>query len=77
MGTKLKREHIEDAFNYLKGSNPELQDFTLHNADGRLGKMVALAKVKVGSVDIKTDFMTYTEMNCFIRGYGIKGENRF
>jgi len=78
MATKLKREHVENALNSFKANNPELKDFTLQNADGRLGKRIALAKIgELGRVSIKTDFMTYSEMNMFLLGYSFKADNRF
>ena len=74
---KLTKQDVQIHLDNLKRSNPKLSDLVLHNADARCGKRIALAKVgENGTLDVKTDFLTYTEMNQFLRGYSFKSENR-
>lgn len=75
---KLKREDVIGELEYAQKHNPELKPFHLQNADGRLGKLVYLAERREsGSLETKTDFMTYEVMIGFLRGYCYKGEQRF
>lgn len=75
---KLKREDVVGELEYAQKHNPELKTFHVQNADGRLGKLVCLAeRGESGTLDTKTDFMSYGEMTQFLRGYCYKGEKRF
>ena len=45
------------------------EDLFIQNADGRLGKKYAIAeKTENGGINVKCNFMTYSEMNCFFMG---------
>ena len=77
MKNQLSLESVQNHLDHLKASNPELKEFIFVPADGRLGKLIALGlKGEYGSVSVKTDFMSYSEMNQFLRGYSFKSENR-
>ena len=77
MATKLNKQHIQNMLDAAKINNHELVGSILQDADARLGKRIALAWNADGALYVKTDFMTYSEMNCYLRGYMSKGENRF
>lgn len=63
---KITRKQLQDHFDRLKKGFPELSNIILTNSDGRLGKLVALID---NEYYLKTDFMTYKEMNQFLVGY--------
>lgn len=75
---KHSRKDVEGELEYAQLHNPELKRFHLNNSDGRLGKLVCLAeKLEGGSLDVRSDFMTYDVMVGFLRGYCYKGEERY
>lgn len=75
---KQKREDVVKELEWAQKHNPELQPFHLENADGRVGKKLAIAeRGESGTISIKTDYKSYDEMVAFLRGYCFKGENRF
>jgi hypothetical protein len=72
--TKSAAEHLLET---IQKSCPELKGLKLQNADARLGKKVALvSEGESGSLNVKTDFITYSEMFYFLQGYICKTENR-
>lgn len=74
----LNKQDLQNALDWLKKHNPELEGFMFQDADRRIGKKLALAfKNSEGLLYVKTDFMTYCEMNQFLRGYMFKAEKRF
>lgn len=73
---KLTKQHLENALHHVAAIAPELKAYSLVDADGRLGKKVALAIVSDGSLSVHTDYLTYSEMNQFLRGYLFKADNR-
>ena len=74
---KITKQDVQNHLDNLKISNPELKDLILDNADVRCGKRIALAKVgDNGALFVKTDYLTYSEMNQFLRGYSMKADNR-
>jgi len=68
---------LNNFLDYLKKENPELENFIFEPADGRIGKKWALARKNDVCISIKSDFLTYKEMNQLLRGYQLKAENRF
>ncbi len=53
------------------------ENLFIQNADGRIGKKYCIAeKTENGGVNIKSNFMTYNEMNCFFMGILVVKENR-
>jgi hypothetical protein len=79
MKSQLQLNHVENFLQWLQdsGNYPELEGMKIHKADGRLGKLIALARIgEHGTVFTKTDFVTATELNQFLRGYMFKQENR-
>lgn len=75
---KVSKESVQNTLDNVKKVAPELSDLILQNADARCGKKVALAKKgDMGTISVKTDFLTYPEMNIFLLGYLLKSENMF
>ena len=75
---KLTLEDVEKELEYAQKHNPELKKFHLTNADARVGKRVALAeKREHGVLDVRTDFLSYSEMVYYLHGYSHRGENRY
>jgi hypothetical protein len=77
MKNLLNKDALQNMLNHVKTLCPELVDFVLQDADPRCGKRVALATIKDGAQYVKTDFMGYSEMNCFLIGYSFKAERRY
>ena len=60
---------IKDLEN-LKSSIPQLDDCSIKHADARCGKKVALVETySNGACNVITSYMTYNEMECFLRGF--------
>lgn len=62
---KEKKEALENSLVSL-GLDKK---YSIEPSDARLGQRFAIAVKTENSVNIKTEFMTYDEMNCFINGY--------
>jgi len=73
----MKKSDIQIQLETLQGAYPEFKGLFLQNSDARLGKKVALASTgESGTVNVKTDFLTYSEMNRFLQGYTMRADNR-
>lgn len=69
-------EENEALTNFLKMVTKD-ENLVIQNADGRLGKKYAIAeKSDIGTINVKSNFMTYNEMNCFFMGVLAVKENR-
>lgn len=66
--SKFNKKDVENRLNYLQ-TKGYFKDCSIVNCDGRLGKKIALAVVTDSSLDVKTDFISYSEMIQFIRGF--------
>lgn len=73
---KLKIEDLENALNWAKKSSPELKGIEIYSANKGRNLKVSLARIKPGSVNAITDFLSLSDMNQFLRGYIYKSENR-
>jgi hypothetical protein len=74
---KLKLENLQNSLDEAKKLSPELADIFLYT-DGRVRNKVALAKRQEReNIYTKTDFLTFGEMQQFLRGYMFKAEKRF
>ena len=67
----LKLEHVNNMLQHVQKNNPELNGYVLKQSE-RLDKRVALSKDN----NIKTDFMTLSEMNYYLFGYMDKSQNK-
>ncbi len=72
----MKLQTIENFLNNLKVTNPELKAYHLQESDPRGGRKVALAVRENNSLDVKTDFHSYSEMYAMLLGYKLKSEKR-
>ena len=62
--------------NFLRLFDPT-QKYFITKADGRIGKKFAIAEfAEPGAINIKSNFMTYEEMNCYFMGILAIMENR-
>ena len=77
MKNQLTLQDLENSLNSLTKECNELNGVELEKSDIRCGKRVALCRKTEHSLQTLTDFMTYSEMNQFLRGYSFKAENRF
>lgn len=74
---QLTIENLKNQLEHNVKASPELKGITIHTSDARLGKKVALGRIgERGSLNILTDFITYSEMQQFLRGYLFKATNR-
>jgi hypothetical protein len=69
---------LNSFLNQIKKLCPEVNEnyFIKISEDGRSNKF-AIAEQLETSIKVKTDFLTYSEMNQFLRGYYYKAENVF
>jgi len=74
---KLTIENLKNQLEHNIKTSPELKGITIQTSDARIGKKVALGRLgESGSLNILTDFITYQEMQQFLRGYLFKATNR-
>jgi hypothetical protein len=77
MANRNVKNENEALTNFLRSAFTKNDDFFIQNADDRIGKKYAIAKkTERGGIDVKTNFMTYNEMNCFFMGMLTIKENR-
>ena len=53
------------------------EKFQIQQADGRLGKRYAIVEKTDGSVNLKSGYMTFKEMECYMYGMRINLETFF
>lgn len=76
MSNKLTKQDVQNMLDNVSIVAPELKQYKIVNADARCGKRIALAKDTDNILDVKTDYMLYSEMIQFLRGYSFKCENK-
>lgn len=73
----MKKEQLQTILESMQGSYHELKGLKFVNSDARLGKRLALAQEgESGTLNVKTDYLTYDEMYRFLQGYAMKADNQ-
>lgn len=74
----LTLQNLKNQLEHNVKTSPELKGVIICTSDARIGKKVALGrKGELGSLNVLTDYVSYSEMQQFLRGYLFKATNRF
>lgn len=71
MTVSQKHEALTNALRSFKFADK----YFIENADRRVGHKFAIAYVKYGALYTVTGYMTYEEMNAYLRGYNAAENN--
>jgi len=66
---KTTRKELERIFNEYKSNNIELKCFSLIYSDKRFSNSVALGNYSNGTLFLKTNYYSYSEIIAFLDGY--------
>jgi len=70
------KQEVDALTNFLRVIDKE-EKYLISKADSRLGKRYAITeKTEIGGINVKSNFMTYSEMNAFFMGILTVKENR-